>query len=154
MAVPRMPLVVAKDITARSLWSASSKALPTGSSANSEVAKEKEHDSRELSDKETERSLSENLARGGSTVAEPHEEEEEEGESESYVAAADANDNGTAPATSTPVAHHSHVSKKSARRRKKEKLDGPHAMYAKKLKVRIRQISIFSRCTCTFIHIQ
>lgn len=31
-------------------------------------------------------------------------------------------------------AHHSHVKKR--RRRKKEKLDGPHAMYAKKLKVR------------------
>jgi hypothetical protein len=149
-----MPLVFAKDITTRSLWSASSRALPTGNSANSEVAKEKEPDSGELKDKETERSLSEDLARGGSTVAEPHEGEEEEGESASYVAATDANDNGTAPVRSTPVAHHSRVSKKSARRRKKEKLDGPHAMYAKKLKVRITQISILSRCTCTFIGIR
>jgi hypothetical protein len=36
--------------------------------------------------------------------------------------------------TQLEKAHHSHVSKKR-RRRKKEKLDGPHAMYAKKLKV-------------------
>lgn len=40
------------------------------------------------------------------------------------------NDNNT----QLEKAHHSHVSKKR-RRRKKEKLDGPHAMYAKKLKV-------------------
>lgn len=42
-----------------------------------------------------------------------------------------ADNNDTA---SLEKAHHSHISKKR-RRRKKEKLDGPHAMYAKKLKV-------------------
>jgi hypothetical protein len=146
MAVPRTPLIVAKDITGRSLSSAASTALPTGSSANSELANVKGDDSGELTENEVERSLSEDLARGGSTMTRL--EEKEEGESSS-VAAVDAND--TAPATTTPMAHHSHVSKKRARRRKKEELDGPHAMYAKKLKVRK---SILSRSTCFFTHIQ
>lgn len=48
------------------------------------------------------------------------------------VAAADTEANDVA---SVEKAHYSHLSKKR-RRRKKEKLDGPHAMYAKKLKVR------------------
>jgi hypothetical protein len=122
MAVPRMPLVVGKDITARSLSSASTTSLPIGAS-NSGFRKV-EGDSGELTDNEVALSLSEDLARGGGTMTKL-----DEGKS-SF--AADRND--TAPVTIS-VAHHSHVSKKS-RKRKKEKLDGPHAMYAKKLKVR------------------
>jgi hypothetical protein len=138
MAVPRMPLVVGKDITARSLSSAASTtSLPIGSS-NSGVRKG-EGDSGELTDNEMLLPLSEDVARGGSTMIKP-----EQGESS---LPADSND--TAPVTTpvadtvpvpTLVAHRSHVSKKR-RKRKMEKLDGPHAMYAKKLKVR-RNISL------------
>lgn len=87
-----------------------------------------------MTDNEVSLPLSEDVARGGSTMIKP-----EQGE---LSLPADSND--TAPVTTpvadtvpvaTLVAHRSHVSKKR-RKRKMEKLDGPHAMYAKKLKVR------------------
>jgi hypothetical protein len=48
--------------------------------------------------------------------------------------AADSTEVSTTDDSSPEKAQHSHISKKR-RRKKKEKLDGPHAMYAKKLKV-------------------
>lgn len=124
MAVPRLPLVVGKDITARSAWSLSATSIPTGGTSSGLT------DTGEMTDKET----ADEFARGGhSTMT----------KSSGKESAVSRND--TAPVTH--MAHHSHLSKKR-RRRKKEKLDGPHAMYAKKLKVRNRQFFVL----CSYGH--
>lgn len=129
---PRLPFVVANDFNSRSISSLSS-SIPTfhgGASrkysprGGSTMPSDGEDEAiiqqvEEMEDLNSEKdvSVAGNVTTAASSVA------------STEVINKDNNDN-----TQLEKAHHSHVSKKR-RRRKKEKLDGPHAMYAKKLKV-------------------
>jgi len=134
IGMSRLPLVVAKDMSSRSLSSLSSYAIPTLGASSSAPRKVDSDDG----------------VRGGSTIPADSDAEDRTVEAAAVTGASDIEVAGGASVSSSSVseetadtaedaalekAHHSHIKKR--RRRKKDKLDGPHALYAKKLKVRM-----------------
>ena len=130
-----MPLVVAKDVSSRSLSSLSSTAIPAGI-ASSSLKKIDEY-------------LTEDVVRGGSTISADEESNSTEAVEAAAADVAAPKEVDVSVVEHDVSAHHSHISRKR-RRKKKEKLDGPHSMYAKKLKVCVNcSIPFFF---CLYIH--